>query len=279
MDTNDTAGNTASNTADGATSRPATLLDVEDLTLSFKAVKAVSGVSFQVRRHEVCALIGPNGAGKSSLLNIISGVYRPDSGSLRFEGERFSAMEPRRAAQRGIARTFQNIAVFKSMSVLENVLTGSNLRFESSWLEQLTRLGRAPRDEARERERAEHVIEFLGIQRYRHAPVGQLSYGLQKRVELGRALAAAPRLLLLDEPMAGMNAEEKREMSGFILDVNRELGATVVLIEHDMRVVMDISDHVVVLDYGRVVGDGTPDEVRQNPEVLRAYLGTKRAAA
>ena len=273
------SGSAGTGSAGGTQAAAPPLLLVQDVTLAFKAVKAVSGVSFAVRRHEICALIGPNGAGKSSLLNIISGVYRPDSGSLCWGGERFSSIEPRQAAQRGIARTFQNIAIFKSMSVLENVLSGSNLRFRSSWLEQLTRLGRAPRDEARERERAERVIEFLGLQRYRHAPVGQLSYGLQKRVELGRALAAAPKMLLLDEPMAGMNAGEKREMSGFILDVNRELGATVVLIEHDMRVVMDISDHVVVLDYGRVVGDGTPDEVRQSPEVLRAYLGTRRAAA
>jgi branched-chain amino acid transport system ATP-binding protein len=236
-------------------------------------------VGFRVKRHEICAVIGPNGAGKSSVLNIISGVYRPDAGVLSFDGERRPYMLPRRAAQLGIARTFQNIAAFRGMSVLENVLTGSNLRFRSSWLEQLLGVGRAPADERREREHAERVLEFLGLQRHRHASVGRLPYGLQKRVELGRALGAAPVLLLLDEPMAGMNAEEKREMSRSILDVNRQLGTTIVLIEHDVRVVMDLSDHVVVLDHGRVVGDGTPDEVRRNPDVVRAYLGARRKAA
>jgi branched-chain amino acid transport system ATP-binding protein len=253
------------------------LLALDGIQLAFKAVRAVEDVGFQVRRHEICSVIGPNGAGKSSVLNIINGVYRADAGSITFDGERRPFMQPRQAAQLGIARTFQNIAVFKSMSVLENVLTGSNLRFESSWIEQLFGFGRGPVAERREREQAEQVLAFLGLERYRHAPVGRLAYGIQKRVELGRALAAAPRLLLLDEPMAGMNAEEKRVMSRTVLDVNRQLGTTIVLIEHDMRVVMDISDHVVVLDYGRVVGDGTPDEVRRNPDVLRAYLGTRRA--
>jgi branched-chain amino acid transport system ATP-binding protein len=185
-------------------------------------------------------------------------------------------MTPRGAAQRGIARTFQNIAIFKGMSVLENVMAGGCLSFGSTWIEQALRVGRASVVEKAARERAEHVLELLQIQRYRHVPAGTLPYGLRKRVELGRALAARPTLLLLDEPMAGMNAEEKREMSGFILDVNRANGTTVVLIEHDMRVVMDISDHVVVLDYGRIVGDGEPDEVRANPDVIRAYLGTRR---
>ena len=256
----------------------APLLELEGIRLAFKAVRAVDGVSFRVQSHEICAVIGPNGAGKSSVLNIVSGVYRPDAGSVTFEGERRSFMLPREAARRGITRTFQNIAVFKGMSVLENVLTGTNLRVESSWIEQLFGVGRAPRAERREREHAERVLEFLRLSRYRNAPVGRLAYGLQKRVELGRALAAAPRLLLLDEPMAGMNAQEKREMSAAIVDLNRQLGTTIVLIEHDMRVVMDISDHVVVLDYGRVVGDGTPEQVRDNPEVLRAYLGTRRQA-
>jgi branched-chain amino acid transport system ATP-binding protein len=257
----------------------APLLELEGIQLAFKAVRAIENVGFRVRRHEICAVIGPNGAGKSSVLNVISGVYRPDAGSITFAGERRPFMLPRHAAQRGIARTFQNIAVFKGMSVLENVLTGTNLRVESSWIEQLLGIGRAPRVERRERQRAEQVLEFLALQRYRQAPVGRLAYGIQKRVELGRALVASPELLLLDEPMAGMNADEKREMSRAILDVNRRFGTTIVLIEHDMRVVMDISDHVVVLDYGRVVGDGSPDEVRQNPDVLRAYLGTRRGAA
>jgi branched-chain amino acid transport system ATP-binding protein len=254
----------------------AALLELTGIQLAFGAVRAVDGVAFGVRRHEICAVIGPNGAGKSSVLNIISGVYRPDAGSITFDGERRPCMRPRHAAQRGIARTFQNIAVFKGMSVLENVLTGTNLRVGSSWLEQVFGIGRAPIAERREREQAERVVSFLGLERHRDAPVGRLAYGLQKRVELGRALAAAPQLLLLDEPMAGMNSEEKRVMSAAILDVNRRQGTTIVLIEHDMRVVMDISDHVVVLDHGRVVGDGTPDEVRRNPEVLRAYLGTRR---
>lgn len=254
------------------------VLALEGVRLSFRAVRAIEDVGFGVRRHEICSVIGPNGAGKSSVLNVISGVYRPDAGSITFDGQRQPFMAPRAAAQRGIARTFQNIAVFKGMSVLENVLTGTNLRAESSWLEQLSNLGRARSVERREREGTERVLEFLSLQQYRHAPVGRLAYGIQKRVELGRALAAQPKLLLLDEPMAGMNAEEKRRMSRSILDINRELGTTIVLIEHDMRVVMDLSDHVVVLDYGRVVGDGTPDEVRQNPRVQRAYLGRRRRA-
>ena len=259
------------------TSSPA-LLELEDIRLAFRAVVAIESVRFRVRPHEICSVIGPNGAGKSSVLNVISGVYRPDAGSITFDGERYACMPTHVAARRGIARTFQNIAVFKGMSVLENVLTGTNLRAESHWLEQLLFVGRARTVERRERERAERVLEFLSLQPYRHAPVGRLAYGTQKRVELGRALAAEPQLLLLDEPMAGMNAEEKRAMSRAILAVNRELGTTIVLIEHDMRVVMDVSDHVVVLDHGRIVGDGTPDEVRQSPEVLRAYLGRRHAA-
>jgi branched-chain amino acid transport system ATP-binding protein len=252
------------------------LLRLESISLSFKAVRALTDISFDVARHEICALIGPNGAGKTSLLNVINGVYRSEAGRITFDGETRRHMHPLYAARKGIARTFQSIAIFKGMTVLQNVLTGRNLHFGSTWLEQTFRVGRATREEMTQREHAERTIEFLEIQRYRHAVVGTLAYGLQKRVELGRALAAAPKLLLLDEPMAGMSADEKREMSRFILDVNREFGTTVVLIEHDMRVVMDISDHVVVLDYGSKVGDGTPDEVRSNAEVIRAYLGTKK---
>jgi branched-chain amino acid transport system ATP-binding protein len=256
------------------------LLRLEHISLSFKAVKAITDIAFDVRRHEICALIGPNGAGKSSLLNVLSGVYRPQGGTIAFDGEIRHYMHPRQAAQKGIARTFQNLAIFKGMTVLDNVLAGRSLKFQSSWLEQVFRVGRARREESAQREEAERVIEFLHIQHHRHTTVGQLSYGLQKRVELARALAAEPILLLLDEPMAGMSAGEKKEMSRFVLDVNREFGTTVVLIEHDMSVVMDISDHVVVLDYGRKVGDGTPEEVRANPDVIRAYLGrsTKSAA-
>jgi branched-chain amino acid transport system ATP-binding protein len=261
----------------GAPTQP--ILRLSDISLSFRAIHALSRVSFTVRRHEVCAIIGPNGAGKSSLLNVVSGVYRPQAGEVTFDGRTERHVTPHRAARWGIARTFQNIAVFGGMSVLDNVIAGGNLSFGSTWIEQTFRVGRAGRAEREARARAERLLAFLRLQRYRHQLVSSLSYGLQKRVELGRALVANPKLLLLDEPMAGMNAAEKREMSEHILDVNRDLGTTILLIEHDMRVVMDISDHVVVLDYGRVVGDGTTVEVRNNPDVLRAYLGTRRAVA
>ncbi|WP_027897441.1 ABC transporter ATP-binding protein [Zestomonas thermotolerans] len=253
----------------------AALLELQDISLSFKGVRAISDISFAVAEGEICALIGPNGAGKSSLLNVINGVYQPQQGLIRFAGRERRAMRPHDAALGGIARTFQNIALFKGMSVLDNVLTGRNLKRRAGWLEQALRLGRAPGEDDRQREAAEQVLAFLRIQPWRDAIVGRLPYGLQKRVELARALAAEPRLLLLDEPMAGMNAEEKAQMSRFILDINREFGTTVVLIEHDIGVVMSLSDHVVVLDYGRKVGDGPPDEVRRNPEVIAAYLGTR----
>ena len=251
------------------------LLTLEHISLSFKGVKAVTDISFAVARGEICALIGPNGAGKSSLLNVINGVYQAQEGWISFEGETRSRMRPHQAAEGGIARTFQNIALFKGMSVLDNVLTGRNLKRRSSWLEQALRMGRAAPEDDRQREAAERVIEFLRIQPWRNALVGKLPYGLQKRVELARALASEPKLLLLDEPMAGMNTEEKQEMSRFILDINREFGTTVVLIEHDIGVVMGLSHHVVVLDYGRKIGDGTPQAVRANPEVIAAYLGAR----
>jgi len=249
------------------------MLDMQNISLSFGGVKALTDISFNVREHEIRAIIGPNGAGKSSMLNVINGVYTPQQGGIAFRGERFSRMNPRRAAEMGIARTFQNLALFKGMSVLDNIMTGRNLRMKSGLLAQAFRLGPAEREEMQHREFVENIIDFLEIQAYRKTPVGRLPYGLQKRVDLGRALAMEPRLLLLDEPMAGMNIEEKQDMSRFILDVNDEFGTTIVLIEHDMGVVMDISDRVVVLDSGKKIGDGKPDEVRANEDVIRAYLG------
>ena len=231
-------------------------------------------ISFNVKRHEVRAIIGPNGAGKSSMLNCINGVYSPQEGKITFEGKTFKHMDNRQVAEMGIARTFQNLALFKGMSVLDNIMSGRNLRMKSNIFLQALRIGPAEKEEIAHREYVERIIDFLEIQGHRKTPVGRLPYGLQKRVDLGRALALEPKLLLLDEPMAGMNVEEKQDMSRFILDVNREFGTTIVLIEHDMGVVMDISDRVVVLDYGKKIGDGTPDEVRNNEEVISAYLGT-----
>jgi len=249
------------------------ILSVENVSLSFGGVKALSDVSFDVREHEVRAIIGPNGAGKSSMLNVINGVYHPQQGTIRFLGDTFHDMDPHATALKGIARTFQNLALFKGMSVLENILTGRNLRMHSNILMQALRIGPALKEEIAHREVVERIIDFLEIQAYRKTPVGRLPYGLQKRVDLARALAMEPRVLLLDEPMAGMNMEEKQDMCRFILDVNDHFGTTIVLIEHDMGVVMDISDRVVVLDYGKKIGDGTPDEVRANQAVIDAYLG------
>ncbi len=251
----------------------ASIIEVQDISLSFGGVKALTKISFDVREHEVRAIIGPNGAGKSSMLNVINGVYRPQEGSLRFRGEVLRGITPRRAAHLGISRTFQNIALFKGMSVLDNIMAGRNLRMHANFLEVAMRLPRALREETENREAVEEIIEFLEIEHIRKTPVGRLPYGLQKRVELGRALAAEPQILLLDEPMAGMNIEEKQDMCRFILDVNDHYGTTIVLIEHDMGVVMDISDRVVVLDYGKKIGDGTPDVVRADQNVIDAYLG------
>ena len=250
------------------------ILNVKNISLAFGGVKALTDISFDVREHEIRAIIGPNGAGKSSMLNCINGVYTPQTGTISFRGQTFDHMDSRQVAEMGIARTFQNLALFKGMSVLDNIMTGRNLRIKSNILLQALRIGPAEREEMQHRAYVEHIIDFLEIQAHRKTPVGQLPYGLQKRVDLGRALALEPKVLLLDEPMAGMNVEEKQDMCRFILDVNDEFGTTVVLIEHDMSVVMDISDRVVVLDYGKKIGDGTPEEVRNNPEVISAYLGT-----
>ena len=254
------------------------ILDVRNISLRFGGVKALTDISFDVREHEVRSIIGPNGAGKSSMLNCINGVYAPQEGRITFRGHDFSHMNSRRksriVAEMGIARTFQNLALFKGMSVLDNIMSGRNLKMKTNLFQQALWWGAAEREEITHREVVERIIDFLEIQAYRKVPVGRLPYGLQKRVDLGRALAMEPQVLLLDEPMAGMNVEEKQDMSRFILDVNEEYGTTIVLIEHDMGVVMDISDRVVVLDYGRKIGDGAPEDVRTNPEVISAYLGT-----
>ncbi|TKR53579.1 ABC transporter ATP-binding protein [Allopusillimonas ginsengisoli] len=249
------------------------ILDLRNVSLSFGGVKSLTDISFDLREHEIRAIIGPNGAGKSSMLNVINGVYRPQQGDIIYRGKRRKSMNTYAAAKSGIARTFQNIALFRGMSVLENIMTGRNLKMKSNFLQQAIYWGSAQKEEIAHRRKVEEVIDFLEIQHIRKTPVSRLPYGLQKRVELGRALAAEPEILLLDEPMAGMNVEEKQDMCRFILDVNDQFGTTMVLIEHDMGVVMDICDRVVVLDYGRKIGDGTPLEVRSNPDVISAYLG------
>ena len=251
------------------------VLDIDNISLAFGGVKALSEVSFDVKRHEIRAIIGPNGAGKSSLLNVINGVYHPQQGSITFKGVTRKQMRPHEAAKQGIARTFQNIALFKGMTVLDNIMTGRNLKMHAGFLAQAFWYGPALKEEIEHRRAVEEIIDFLQIEAIRKTPVGRLAYGMQKRVELARALAAEPDLLLLDEPMAGMNVEEKEDMCRFILDVNDEFGTTIVLIEHDMGVVMDLSDRVVVLDYGRKIGDGTPDDVRNNQAVIDAYLGVR----
>jgi branched-chain amino acid transport system ATP-binding protein len=255
------------------TSEP--MLMIEDVSLSFRGIHALTSLSFSVAAKEVCALIGPNGAGKSSLLNLVNGVYWPDTGSISYRGRRYSRLHAHQAATLGIARTFQNNALFRRLTVLDNVLTGLSRHGHAGVLSQAFRLPSARREAEGFRQQAEDVLGFLDMQSYRDAIVGQLPYGLQKRVELGRAIVSRPEFLLLDEPMAGMNKAEKADMARFITDINRALGVTVLLIEHDIGVVMSLSDHVVVLDYGRKIGDGTPAEVRSNPEIIAAYLGTQ----
>ncbi|MGE3536042.1 MAG: ABC transporter ATP-binding protein [Candidatus Tectimicrobiota bacterium] len=250
------------------------LLEAQHIDLGFGAVKALNDVSVTIDAGEILAIIGPNGAGKTSLLNVINGVYQPQRGRILFQGvERRRRLRPYRIARQGIARTFQNVALFKGMSTLDNLMAGRSLHVRSSWLSQALYWGRAQREEQGHRAYVEQIIDFLEIQAVRKTPVGKLPYGLQKRVELGRALAAEPTLLLLDEPMAGMNVEEKADMCRFILDIRTEFGITCVLIEHDMSVVMDISDRVVVLDYGEKIADAAPDSVRTDPRVIAAYLG------
>ncbi len=250
-----------------------TMMEIKNIVLRFGGVTAIKDVSFDIREGEIRAIIGPNGAGKSSMLNVINGFYHPQEGEVWFNGQRRGPMKPHQIAKQGIARTFQNIALFKGMSTLDNIMTGRLTKMKKNMLWQALWYGPAEQEEVAHRDRVERIIDFLEIQSIRKKPVGSLPYGLQKRVELGRALAAEPKLLLLDEPMAGMNVEEKEDMCRFILDVNDEFGTTIALIEHDMGVVMDLADRVVVLDYGKNIGDGTPDEIRANQNVIDAYLG------
>ena len=254
-------------------SGPGPLLEVDGISVRFGALQALNRVSLQIHRGEIVAIIGPNGAGKTTLLNVISGFYHPYEGTIRFDGRDRTHLSPPDVAALGLARTFQNVALFKGMSVLDNIMTGRLLKMRGHFLLDALWWGPARRQELEHRAFVERIIDFLEIQAIRKTPAGRLPYGLQKRVELARALAAEPQILLLDEPMAGMNVEEKEDMCRFILDVNEEFGTTIALIEHDMGVVMDISDRVAVLDYGRKIAEGTPDQVRKDQAVLDAYLG------
>ena len=254
-------------------SKSEVIMNIKNINLSFGGLKALSGVSLQIKKGEILAIIGPNGAGKSSMLNVISGIYVPQEGVVEWKGKRRNKIAPHDIARMGIARTFQNIALFKGMSALENILTGRNILMKRNLFMEMLYMGLGRRQEEEHRKKAEEIIDFLEIQSIRKTPVARLPYGMQKRVELGRALALEPELLLLDEPMAGMNVEEKEDMCRFVLDVNEQFGTTIVLIEHDMGVVMDISDRVVVLDYGIKIADGTPDKVRSEKKVIDEYLG------
>ncbi|HTS52073.1 MAG TPA: ABC transporter ATP-binding protein [Burkholderiales bacterium] len=251
-------------------------LRIQDVSKRFGGVRAVNGISLDVRSGEMLSVIGPNGAGKTSLLNMVSGFYHPDSGHIALEGHDLTHLAASRIAALGVARTFQNIALFRGMTVLDNLMLGRHVHMKAGVFASFIYWGLAQTEEVEHRERVEEIIEFLKLQDLRRRATGSLAYGLRKRVELGRALALDPKVLLLDEPMGGMNQEEKEDMARFILDVKEEWGTTVILIEHDMGVVMDISDRVAVLDMGRKIAEGTPDEVQANSQVIKAYLGESK---
>ncbi len=255
------------------------LLEVRDVHLSFKGVRAIDGISFQVFPRQLFAIIGPNGAGKTSIFNSINQVYRPQRGDILWKGRSILGLKPNKTAEMGIARTFQNIALFPHMTVIDNILTGRHVRMKRGWVAGFLWVGPAKREEMANRAKVEDIIDFLEIEQWRKYPVGLLPYGIQKRVELGRALAMDPELLMLDEPVAGMNLEETEDMARFVLDIQDELGIAMILVEHDMGLVMDIADRVMVVDFGKKIAEGEPGEVQRNPDVVRAYLGEEFQSA
>jgi branched-chain amino acid transport system ATP-binding protein len=258
--------------ADGA------MLRFADVRLAFDGLKAIDGVSFTVGRSELFAIIGPNGAGKTSIFNVLSGVYEPQAGSVEFDGQQLVGLKPYQIAERGLARTFQNVELFANLTVLENLMLGRHHHISYGPMSAVAWLGRARRAEVANRVTVEEILDFLELEQWRRLPVGLLPYGVQKRVELGRALAMEPRLLLLDEPVAGMNVEETEDMARFILDIREEFGIPIILIEHDMGLVMDLADRALVVDFGCPIATGTPDEIQRNPDVIRAYLGQVNGA-